>query len=147
MKTAQQYGITTYDDQPNGLAGILTTLLGQNLEQHPERRKIARSIPRPVAVHSTDTQQTATIVFHQDRAEVYNDLVGRPSVLVKASVAQVMDVSQLRMRARGFVPLGFFTRRGLRVLGQILTGKLVVRGLLTHTATALKFIALISIAG
>jgi hypothetical protein len=126
--------------------GILSTLLQQNFENFPSRVKIARRMPRPVAVVSTDTGDIATIVFGSTEAVVYNDVVGRPSVTVRATLAQIIDVSQLQMKAGGLLPLGFFTKRGLRVLGDILRHRLVVKGLLTHTITALQFIALVSIA-
>lgn len=134
------------DDEPNGVASILATLLQQNIDNFPARKKIAQRISRPVTVVSTDTESTATIVFESDRAVVHNGVVGRPSVTVEATVNQVLDVSQLQMKAGGLLPVGFFTKRGLTVLGEIVRHRLVVKGLLTHTVTALRFIALISVA-
>jgi len=49
------------------------------------------------------------------------------------------------MKAMGLLPVGFFTRRGLRVLAAIAIGKLKVRGLLTHPVTAMRLIALLSV--
>lgn len=145
MKAA--YPVRLYDgDDANGVASILGTLLQQNFDNFPSRVKIARRMPRPVAVVSTDTDSVATIVFGAEEAVVYNDIVGRPSVTVKATVDQILDVSQLKMKAGGLVPVGFFTKRGMGVLGNILAHRLVVKGLLTHTVTALQFIALVSIA-
>ena len=148
MSTAvtSDYLVRLYDgEDANGLAQILTTLLMQNFESFPARHKTARRIPRPVAVHSTDTVSTATIVFGHDEAVVYNDIVGRPSVIVKATVDQILNTSQLEMRAGGLMPVGFFTPRGLGILRAILTRKMGVKGLLTHTITALHFIALVSV--
>jgi hypothetical protein len=143
----KSYQVSAYDgDNANGAVGILTMLLQQNLDNFPSRLKIARRMPRPVAVVSTDTGDVATIVFGSEEAVVYNDLVGRPSVTVHATVDQIVDVSQLQMKAGGLVPVGFFTKRGFRVLGNILAHRLVVKGLLTHTITALQFIALVSVA-
>ncbi len=141
------YRVSAYDgDKANGVANILATLLQQNFEKSPSRVNIARRMPRPVTVVSTDTDSVATIVFGSNEAVVYNDVVGRPSVTVKATVKQILDVSQLKMQAGGLLPVGFFTKRGMRVLGDIARHKLVVKGLLTHTVTALQFIALVSVA-
>lgn len=98
-----------------------------------------------MSIYSTDTDSACTIVFGTDAAIVYNDIVGRPSVTISASVDQILDVSQLPMKAGGLIPVGFFTNRGMKVLGGILTHKLVVKGLLTHTLTALRTIALVSV--
>ncbi|MEN0134912.1 MAG: hypothetical protein AAGC80_07175 [Rhodococcus sp. (in: high G+C Gram-positive bacteria)] len=140
------YAVTLYDGQDaNGVAGIVGMLLGQNLDNFPARVKFARRISRPVAIYSTDTETACTIIFGSDEAVVYNDIVGKPAVTVMATVDQILDVSQLPMKAGGLVPVGFFTGRGMSVLGQILRHKLVVKGLLTHTVTALRTIALVSV--
>jgi hypothetical protein len=143
---ASYRAVTADGDEANGLASILATLLGQNFEAFPSRHAIARRMPRPVTVYSTDTDAYATIEFRQDRAVIRNGVVGRPSVTVKATVDQILDVAQLKMVGSGLVPVGFFTRRGLKVLGNIVSHRLVVKGLLTHTVTALQLIALLSVA-
>ncbi|RZL77080.1 MAG: hypothetical protein EOP32_26395 [Rhodococcus sp. (in: high G+C Gram-positive bacteria)] len=147
MTTVEKgYAVTLYDGQDaNGVAGIVGMLLGQNLENFPSRVKFARRISRPVAIYSTDTETACTIVFGSREAVVYNDIVGKPAVTVMATVDQILDVSQLPMKAGGLVPVGFFTGRGMSVLGEILKHKLVVKGLLTHTVTALRTIALVSV--
>ena len=63
-----------------------------------------------------------------------------------ATVDQILDVSQLTMNAGGLVPVGFFTRRGLHVIADILRHRLVVKELLTHTIATLRFISLVSVA-
>ncbi|AII10847.1 hypothetical protein [Rhodococcus opacus] len=147
MTTVEKgYAVTMYDgEDANGVAGIVGMLLGQNLENFPSRVKFARRISRPVSIYSTDTETACTIIFGSDEAVVYNDIVGKPAVTVMATVDQILDVSQLPMKAGGLVPVGFFTGRGMSVLGQILQHKLVVKGLLTHTVTALRTIALVSV--
>lgn len=140
------YPVSIYDgEDSNGVSDIVGTLLGQNFENFPSRIKFARKIARPVTIYNTDTESACTIVFGTDEAVVYNDVVGNPSVTVIASVDQILDVSQLQMKAGGLYPAGFFTKRGFGVLGAILTHKLVVKGLLTHTLTALRTIALVSV--
>lgn len=140
------YPVSLFDgEDANGVANIVGMLLGQNLENFPSRIKFARNIARPVSIISTDTDSACTIVFGTDEAVVYNDVVGTPAVTVIATVDQIVDVSQLPMKAGGLIPVGFFTGRGMTVLGAILTRKLVVKGLLTHTVTALRTIALVSV--
>jgi hypothetical protein len=133
-------------EDANGVANIVGALLEENLRSFPSRTKTARKIPRPVAICSKDTDSACTIRFGGDGAAVYNDVVGSPSVTVIATIAQILDVSQLPMKAGGLVPVGFFTKRGISVIIAILTRKLVVKGLLTHTVTLLRTIALISVA-
>lgn len=149
MTTAQSdtYGVTLHDgDEANGVANVVSVLLSQNLENFPDRIAVARRMSRPVTIYSTDTESACTIVFGSENATVYNDVVGRPSVTVMATVNQILDVSQLRMRAGGLLPVGFCTKRGVSVLTEILTHRLVVKGLLSHTIASLRTIALLSVA-
>jgi hypothetical protein len=132
--------------EPNGVAGILQMLLGQNFANKPELVKVAQRMKRPIAVISTDTETEATVEFGDDGAIVHNGIQVDPSVAVHATVDQILDVSQLKMKAGGLLPVGFFTKRGGKVLGQIATHKLVVKGLLTHTIASLRTIALVSVA-
>jgi hypothetical protein len=134
-------------DDANGVANILATLLEQNFERCPGRVGVARRIPRPVAVYSSDTDSAATIEFGATEVTVYNDIVGKPSVIITATVDQIINVSQLKMKAGGLLPVGFATKRGLSVLGSILRHSLIVKGLLTHTITSLRVIALLSVVG
>ena len=140
------YEVTAHDAEPNGVAGILNMLLSQNFANKPELIKVAQRMKRPVAVISTDTAEEATVEFGPNGVVIYNGIVGDPSVAVHATVDQILDVSQLKMKAGGLLPVGFFTKRGGKVLGQIATHKLVVKGLLTHTIASLRTIALVSVA-
>jgi hypothetical protein len=140
------YPVTLYDDaEANGIAHVVGDLLNQNLEQYRSRVTVAHRMSRPVTILSTDTDSACTIVFGRDGAVVYNDVVGRPSVTVKATVDQILNLSQLRMKAGGLLPVGFFSTLGGRVLFEILRRKLVVKGLLSHPITALRTIALVSV--
>ena len=133
-------------DDANGVASILGSLLQQNFEKFPQRAAIARRMRRPVGVYSKDTDQAATIIFGREGAVIHNGLIEKPSVTVHATVNQILDVAQLKMIGGGLVPVGFFTKRGMHVLAEILKHQLVVKGLLTHTIASLRTIALVSIA-
>jgi hypothetical protein len=145
VTAAQRRYPVKVDPEANGVTGILGSLLDENFTNFPDRNRIARRVHRPVAVYSVDTDESTTATFDTINAAVRNGIVGKPAVTVKATVEQILAVSELKMAGGGLVPLGFFTRRGLGVLGQIARHKLVVKGLLTHPLTALRFIALVSI--
>jgi hypothetical protein len=142
----RDYAVTLKDGpDANGIAGVVATLLEQNLEEFPDRVELARKLTRPVSITGSDIDSTCTISCSSRDLTVSNDVVGRPSVTVTATVEQILDLSQLRMRGQGLLPVGFFTKRGLRVLAAIAVGNLKVRGLLIHPVTALRVIALLSV--
>jgi len=137
----------TLEDGPdaNGIAGVVATLLEQNLEVSPARVRLARQLTRPVTITGTDIDSSCTITCSSHGIRISNGVVGRPSVAVTATVEQILDLSQLRMKASGLLPVGFFTGRGVRVLSAIASGNLAVRGLVAHPVTALRVIALLSV--
>lgn len=129
----------------NGIASVVATLLTQNFETFPTRIKLARSLTRPITISGSDIDSTCTINCGSRDVIISNDVVGEPSVTVTATVEQILDLSQLKMKAYGLLPIGFLTKRGLRVLAAIASGNLKVRGLVTHPITALRVIALLSV--
>lgn len=147
VRDTATYEVACKDGEvPNGAAGILHMLLMQNFANKPDLVKIARKMKRPVAIISTDTNESATLEFDEDGVTIHNGIVGKPNVAVHATVDQILDVSQLKMKGGGLLPVGFFTKRGGKVLGQIAIHKLVVKGLLSHTVASLRTITLLSIA-
>lgn len=142
----RDYPVTLKDGpDANGIAGVVATLLEQNLEEFPDRVALALKLTRPVTITGSDIDSTCTISCSSQDLTIANDIVGRPSVIVTATVEQILDLSQLKMKAHGLLPVGFFTKRGLRVLAAIAVGNLKVRGLLIHPVTALRVIALLSV--
>ena len=137
----------TLNDGPdaNGIAGVVATLLTQNFENFPGRIQLARTLTRPITISGRDIDSTCTISCGSRDVTISNDVVGKPSVTVTATVEQILDLSQLKMKASGLLPVGFFTKRGLRILAAIASGNLRVRGLITHPITALRVIALLSV--
>lgn len=146
VTAASRYKVEVNSDA-NGVAGILGSLLDENFTNFPDRVRIARRIRKPVAVVSVDTDESTTVTFGDAKAALRNGVVGKPTVTVKATVEQILAVSELKMAGGGLIPVGFFTKRGLGVLGQIARHRLVVKGLIKHPLTSLRFIALVSIVG
>lgn len=142
----RDYPVTLSDGpDANGIAGVVATLLTQNFEAFPARVRLAGKLTRPVTITGSDIDSTCTISCGSRNMTISNDVVGEPSVTVTATVEQLLDLSQLKMRAGGLLPVGFVTQRGLRTLAAIAAGDLTVRGLITHPVTALRVIALLSV--
>ena len=145
--TGDQYKFALYDAEgANGMAQLAGSLLQENLESFPSRGNIAAKIARPVTLCDSSTATACTIAFGSGGALIYNDVVGSPSVIVIDTTGdQLLAVSQLKMRAGGLLPTGFFTRQGMAVVRAILRRKLIVKGLITHPITVLRLIALVSV--
>jgi hypothetical protein len=140
------YRFELYDAEPNAVASALATLLEQNGARCPTRARTAQRIPRPVVVHDTDTDTTATLACEQNRATVYNDLAGRPSIIVRADTEQLREVWRLPLTAGPPVDgeTGGGPAAGRHILGQIVGRRIRVTGLLRHPLTARQFLSLLS---
>lgn len=140
------YPVTLVEgDDANGIASVISTLLIQNFESFPDRIRIARKLTRPMTISATDIEGSCTITCRASGVSISNGATSDSSVAVTATVDQILDLSQLRMKGSGLLPVGFFTKRGLRVLAAIASGSLRVRGLIAHPIVALRVIALLSV--
>jgi hypothetical protein len=145
--SAEVYEITLYDEQhANGVAQLIAALLNRNLDYYRSRVGIAHRMSRPVAIINSSTGNACTIVFGRAGAVVYSDLVGRPAVIVKGTVDQILNLSQIRTKVGGLFPVGLLSTPGKRVLREVRTRRLFAKGLLLHPLTALRVIALMSAA-
>jgi hypothetical protein len=106
-------------------------------------------------VHDTDTDTTATLACEQDRATVYNDLAGRPSIIVRADTEQLREAwhlpltgepPQVHGETSGEPPTGGEPAAGRHILGQIAGRRIRVIGLLRHPLTAGRVLSLFSTA-
>jgi hypothetical protein len=149
------YRFELYDAEPNAVARALAALLDQNVARCPTRARTARRIPRPVVVHDTNTDTTATLACEQDRATVYNDLAGRPSIIVRADTEQLREVWHLPLtgeppqvdgQTSGEPPTGGEPAAGRHILGRIAGRRIRVIGLLRHPLTAGRVLSLFSTA-
>ncbi|MGQ0631682.1 MAG: hypothetical protein ACT4P1_11600 [Sporichthyaceae bacterium] len=144
---SQEYPVTcAAGDEANGTASIMKALLEQNFENKPYMIKVAKRMRRPVAIISTDTETEVTIDFSQHGAVVYNGLVGEPNVALHVDSDQLLELSKLRIRAGGFLPIGLASPLGIRIVRQVIGRKMVIKGLLSHTIASMRTLALVSLA-
>jgi hypothetical protein len=106
-------------------------------------------------VHDTNTDTTATLACEQDRATVYNDLAGRPSIIARADTEQLREAWHLPLTAEppqvdgetsGEPPTGGEPAAGRHILGQIAGRRIRVIGMLRHPLTAGRVLSLFSTA-
>lgn len=141
------YDVKLYDEEPNGVSHIVSLVLQENLGDVEGRVEIARRMPRPISIIATDQNAAATLVFGKNDLTIYNGIVGRPSVVVSATIDEILEVTQLKMVGKGLIPVGLlFTKRGMKILLLILKHKLVVKGLILHPITVLQLIGIVSVA-
>jgi hypothetical protein len=79
----------------NGLAVMMATMMGQNLEDHPDRRSdFARLVGR-VAIVAEDAGVALTMELTGGRAIVHDGIVGIPDLTIRGSAEIIADMSRM----------------------------------------------------
>ncbi len=115
--------------QENGLALMLADLLNQNLEQHPAKIRHFRRLNGNVCITANDAGVALTMVFGQGNCVVYDGMLGKPKLSIETDSEAVLGLSTVPLIA-GLPDI--FKEEGRVILGQILSGKIKIKGLLFH---------------
>jgi len=88
--------------EDNGLAGMLSTLMRTNLEDHPERALRFASMKGSLAIFAEDAEVAVTITCDGQRAVFRDGIVGIPDLTIRGGFEQIGDLS--RMETLGALP-------------------------------------------
>lgn len=81
--------------EDNGLANMLSTIMRQNLEDHPERLVQFRKMRGSIAVFAEDAEVAVTIEADGEVALFKDGVVGIPDVTVRGGFEQIGDMSRM----------------------------------------------------
>ena len=128
------------DPEPGGLAQMIGGLIAQNLERDPGRRALLTG--GVVAVSAPDAQVAVTVRMGPGDVVVSDGVSRDAHVVVTADSGLLlrMTASPLRM---GLPDV--FTKQGRAVLGDVLTRRVRIRGLLGHPGRLAAFTRLLSV--
>lgn len=110
----------------NGLCSMLSTLMRQNLEDHPERLPRFVKMKGRIAIFAEDAEVAITITCDGARAVFSDGILGIPDLTIRGGFEQIGDMS--RMESLGALPdpRGPVNQAMLRALR---TGQLRIHGL------------------
>ena len=112
--------------EDNGLANMLSTMLRQNVEDHPERVAIARTMRGRMAIFAEDAEVAISIDFEGDRVLFRDGIVGVPDLTIRGGFEQIGDLSRMEQVGALQDPRGPVNRALLSAMRE---GKLRVHGL------------------
>jgi hypothetical protein len=75
--------------EDNGLANMLSTMLRQNVEDHPERVAIARGMRGRMAIFAEDAEVAISIDFEGERVLFRDGIVGVPDLTIRGGFEQI----------------------------------------------------------
>jgi hypothetical protein len=126
----------------SGLPVMLADLITQNIERGPDKRKPFESLEARVLIEIPDIQTSAGLEFHKGKLIVSKDLSGKPDLHILTDSATLLDLSLLKIKLG--LPY-FFDRNGFKILKKILSGEIVIKGLLKNFPALIRLTKVVSI--
>lgn len=128
-------------DEPSGLATMVGSLIDQNLERDPTRRRLLRR--SMVAITVPDAGVAITVRMSPGGVEVRDGADPAAQVAITADSERLLGLTSAPLRFGLPDPID---PRGRAVLRDVLSGRIRIRGLLRHPRRLARLSALLSVA-
>ncbi len=125
-----------------GLPVMLADLIGQNIEKAPDKAKAFELLRAKVLIEIPDIQTSAGLEFQEGKLTLSKDLLGKPDLHILTDSATILDLSLLKIKLG--LPY-FFDKNGFGILKKILSGKIIIKGLLANFSVLINLTKVISI--
>jgi hypothetical protein len=133
--------VTEGGEEPSeGLASLVSRLLETNLERDPSRRRLLREAV--VVLEASDAAAVATLEFREGRFEVRDGGHPRPTVSIRATGIQLLELAGAPLRWGLPDPIA---PQGRAVLGAIVWRDIRIHRLLTGLPTLRRLTMLLSV--
>lgn len=125
-----------------GLPGMLRDLIGQNLDQHPEKHSdfIKLKICIGLMVHDADIRMT--LAFNRGILRLYPGLQDQAQIVVEADAQTLMALSNQTIKWG--LPY-YFDDTGREIFSAIKSGRLKVKGMIAHFPSMMRFSRIMSV--
>lgn len=129
--------------QENGLAVMLAQLLEQNMEEHPEKKKLFSWLRGSVAISAPDAEVDLTMFFNRGSCVVFDGIVGKPDLHVRASSDDILGLSNIPLK---FGLPDVLSNQAQDLVKKLLTRKIQVQGLAFHPVSLAILTNILSVA-
>ena len=126
----------------SGLPVMLADLIRQNIERMPEKIRPFESLDAKVLIEISDIQISAGLEFHLGKLTLSRSLSGKPDLHILTDSATILDLCLLKIKLG--LPY-FFDKNGFKILKKILSGEIIIRGLLKNFSVLINLTKVISI--
>ena len=128
-------------DEPSGFASMVGGLIDQNLERDPSRRRLLRSSSATLTV--PDAGVAVTVRTSAGGVEVRDGEDPAAQIAITADSDRLLGLTTAPLRFGLPDP---FDARGRVVLRDVLSGRIRIRGMLTHPRRLARLSSLLSVA-
>jgi hypothetical protein len=128
------------DSEPSGLAHMLGGLIQQTLDRDPE---LARHLDGSVvAIEAPDAEVAVTIRLNPDIVVVSNGVAADAHVVITASSERLLGLASAPLR---FGLPDALSRKGREVLGNVLTGRVRIDGVVRNPRRLSRLTRILSV--
>jgi len=143
MSSEPHYHIELEDGlESSGLPDMLKDLIGQNLEQHPEKAAAFRKLNRRIALVITDADIELTLRFSRGSLAIHAGVDADAAIVIRSESDVIMALSNQKMK---FGLPHYFDDTGQEIMAAMKSGRLKVKGLLTHFPSMLRLSRVMSV--
>jgi len=125
---------------PSGLAAILGGLIEQNLARDPARVRLLR--PAMICIEAIDAEVGITIRIQGDRVEIVDGLAGDAQISITATSGDLLRLTDAPLR---FGLPDALRPQGRAILRDVLSRRVLIRGMLSHPARLARLTKLLSV--
>lgn len=125
-----------------GLAKMMFNLIRQNLEQNPQKIKGFNSLDAKVIIEARDIQIIIGLEFKQGKLTISKDSSFKPDLHIITDSATILALCLLKIK---FGLPYFFDANGFRIFKKLLSGELVIKGLMSQFPSLVKLTKIFSV--
>lgn len=125
------------------MAVMLKDLIGQNLEQHPRKMADFKKLDIRIGLVVSDADIDLTMDFKAgDAMTIHAGIIGRPGLRIDAVSEVILALSNQRIKWG--LPY-YFDETGREILSAIKSGRLKIKGMITHLPSLIRLSRVMSI--
>jgi len=125
-----------------GLAEMMFNLIRQNLEQNPRKIKGFNSLDAKVMIEARDIQIIIGLEFEQGRLTVSKGFSPKPDLHIISDSETILALCLVKIK---FGLPYFFDANGFRIFKKLLSGELVIKGLMSQFPSLVKLTKIFSV--
>jgi hypothetical protein len=125
---------------PSGLAAILGGLIEQNLAREPARARLLRRAV--VAIAAIDAEVGITVRIEPGRVEIVDGVAGDAQISITATSGDLLALTDVPLR---FGLPDALLAQGRAVLREVLSRRVLIRGMLAHPRRLARLTRLLSV--
>ncbi|MBU1171448.1 MAG: SCP2 sterol-binding domain-containing protein [Proteobacteria bacterium] len=130
------------DVEDGGMASMIADIIKGNLQEKPKRKNDFIALNGNIYMNAEDAEVDMTLVFNKGSLMVHNGKVGNPQICIATDSGTLLDLANINVK---FGLPYYFDSIGWGVITKLLTGKLKIKGLVTHPIKLTRFTKLMSV--